>query len=147
MAMPRKWLRPIAGVTLALFVVANGPLGAGARAAGCCRHTANEPATAEPTASCCEHCRSEQKRAAPAERAPVTLDRSDNATDGSRPCPQHGSCPCPGGCMFCSVAKVPCCVPVASLMVLMPCLEQSLAEDSLHFPPLLWGKLIRPPRA
>lgn len=151
MSMSRKWLRVAACVTLAAFLVANGLPSAHARPMGCpCRQAGNEPATAAPTAepapSGCKHCRAKERQAG-ASIAQTNLDQPDGSPGRSCPCQDPGSCPCPGGCIFCSVAKVPCCAPVAAVTVLMPCLGQKLLEDSLLFPPPHGGKLIRPPRA
>ena len=165
-AMRRPWLRLVACLTLAAYLLTNIPVGAtagvhalaglpcGGRA---CPHTAtnttpitleaNAPgSTAEtPKKRCC--CKKDSQ--APAQTDQVVLDRVDGPC--SRPscpdptCPCH-SCPCPGGCAYCSVSKVPCCSSTHLLSFAFPCPGERVAESAQFYSPAHPGKLMRPPR-
>jgi hypothetical protein len=63
-------------------------------------------------------------------------------TDPAGPC-----CPCPGGCAFCSVAKVPCLGPLTLSPAPASGLGESLAETPLLYFPPPCAELIRPPRS
>jgi hypothetical protein len=65
-------------------------------------------------------------------------------------CPEDPSCPCcpcPGGCAFCSVAKVPCLSPLTFSLAATFGSGERLAEKSLLYFPPPSAKLIRPPRS
>jgi hypothetical protein len=75
----------------------------------------------------------------------------DDSSDPSCPCcpkgPSDHSCPCPGGCVFCSVAKVPCVhVPVFTGLEAR-CLGEEVSETPSLYAPPVCGELMRPPRA
>lgn len=61
--------------------------------------------------------------------------------------PTHDSpCQAPGGCVHCTIAKMPCAAANATPIVLTLCLGNVLPEASLDYSPPSSGRLIRPPR-
>ena len=75
-----------------------------------------------PNEECCEHRHSEQFQHESEEGAKAAAPTS-SSHDSDFPC-----CPCPGGCAFCSVAKVPS-LPVATVpAVTTPCVDDRLDE-------------------
>jgi len=144
--MRRKWLGPIACVCLAAFFVANshastaiavylnGRLAPVQRHGSDLHHEDADPGHDD--SNCCQD-----------ESCPC----HDEPADSPCPCcpkgPSDQSCPCPGGCVFCSVAKVPCVdVPVISRPEAL-CLGEKILESlSLYLSPV-YGALIRPPRS
>jgi hypothetical protein len=78
-------------------------------------------------------------------------DHPDDQADSSPSCPDHHDgpkpcCPCPGGCAYCSVAKVPWAVTPTLAPQAAVCVGQCLSEVSLLYLPPFHGTLIRPPR-
>jgi hypothetical protein len=75
---------------------------------------------------------------------------ADHHDDSSPSCPNHEDskpcCPCPGGCAYCSVAKVPWTVAPALAPQAAVCVGQCLSEVSLLYIPPFHNTLIRPPR-
>src|SRR5262245_10967329 len=116
-----KWSNLVSAVSMAAFLVANMPglqasfegmLGA-KQACPCAAATESQVHTIrslhEETGPSCKHCRAKKKSPG------AGGFRQKNSKNAARcPCPscpcqhQDKSCPCPGGCAFCSVAKVPC---------------------------------------
>jgi hypothetical protein len=70
----------------------------------------------------------------------------------SPPCPCHGSglpapCgPCPDGCAFCSMAKVPCLLPVGLPLTTIPTPGDGVVEVTHSYTSPFSGTLTRPPR-
>src|SRR5262249_8501827 len=98
--MPRWWRRLVALMALTAFLAVNGAgmsracvLPGAHRGGDCDAWTEDMSAgrTCEP------------------------LEDEDNWPCDSCPCEDGPGCPYPGGCMFCSVAKVPCFLPPAIL--------------------------------
>src|SRR5262245_13534875 len=106
-----------------MLMIANGSLGVRAHAP---RRCFSCPATADaipaPAPSCCKHCRAKQTAQEPADRVCASEDQPDSSSPQDCPCSDHDTCPCPGGCAYCSVAKMPCAAPAGALLVSVPCL-------------------------
>src|SRR5262245_51354033 len=103
--MPRLWVRLVACLILAAFVAANGPFTVRFCVIACpCgdSHSCSSPST-RPHAGC-KHCQAEQAKQHDAEEA---AGGAAVSSEPSAPCPRP-SMPfgCPGGCAYCSVAKV-----------------------------------------
>lgn len=157
--MPSRWVRLVACVALAAFLVANGTAFAhhSLPSSGCrCGDASCSPSdgtsTVNTPSSTCQHCRAKQKRQIAFGSSQRNDDRrqlspSSPACPCEHPNPSKPSCPCPGGCMFCSVAKVPCAAPIILSPKPASCLGYCLSELPLLYAPLFCGKLIRPPRA
>jgi hypothetical protein len=69
-------------------------------------------------------------------------DCSDCDHDHSEP-----SCPCPGGCALCCVAKVPCPPVAVALADVAPRLDDGLDEAASAYDPPFFGTPTRPPRS
>lgn len=159
--MARVWRHIVVHICLAAFLFANTPGGL-ARAAsrlgrlpkrpdpcGACCDVASKamttPGLTSQAAQCCKcRCSGRHSDQNSPNQQPVIARE-----DAPRPrCPCCPSFPCcPGGCSWCSVAKVPCCG-----LAQIPAPEQSrlgslLAEASLLFPPTVCNEMIRPPRS
>jgi hypothetical protein len=139
--MPRWLIRLIAVVTLLTFLVGNGSAISHARAFlshSPCSHPADPS-----SATCgCEHCLSEESphsAPSPVEVRNVTPPSHGDDLPGS-------SCPCPGGCAFCSVAKVPGLSPLVTPAVVTLCLDDSLDAMPCVYASPFGGTLTRPPR-
>lgn len=164
--MRRPWLRLVACLTLAAYLLTNLSFGmtagvhvlAGLPFRGrTCSHTATNttPSTLEalaheatgetPKQRCC--CKKGSQVPAPTD--PSILDRVEGPCSPSScpdpTCPCH-SCPIPGGCAYCSVSKVPCCSSTHLLPFAFPCPGERVAESSLLYSPVHATQLIRPPR-
>jgi hypothetical protein len=87
----------------------------------------------------------------PAASHDCCTDDADHHDDSSPSCPNHDDskpcCPFPGGCAYCSVAKVPWTVAPALVPQAAVYVGQCLSEVSLLYLPPFLGTLIRPPRA
>ena len=147
--MRRQWLRLVRWVTLVMFLIANGPAtgtsffsplhSADHTPSGCCRGTGSavQSCAAGHNVSCtCDQCRTKNGQPASTKTSPDS------------PCQEDSSpCPCPGGCMYCNLAKAPCCPSVAPVLLPALCLEQSSpATLAPYFSPFC-GRLTPPPRA
>jgi hypothetical protein len=166
--MSRRWLRLVGGLTLATFLVANGPVNlpvlasllpapkpacgpVGPCPAGCGRDAAS--------GCCCDGCCCdvetcggvESPRAGGVPRsvgpAPAQADVAQHS-----PCPSCPGCPhcpgCPAGCCWCCAAKVPCCVSASPAgLEAAPSLGDCLAEFYLSIPAAPPSELLHPPRA
>lgn len=150
--MHRPWLRLVSYLSLAAFLLANQPAAMTAFVRGGgpghvhehspdCWHCSclKQETAVEPSACDCAECCSEAPAGSsldPSQPASTSHDHS------SCPC-----CPCPGGCAYCSVAKVPCCHARVAVGELILSLEEGCAESTMLLPPAHSGKLIRPPKA
>jgi hypothetical protein len=116
------------------------------------------PLPPEDLVSECPHCAKRLKEAAEQRKAKTDKkcsaserENSDPSLPDDCPCcpktPGAPSCPCPGGCALCSVAKVPCLVPDAPVPLSFFCLGDCLVEETFYYLPPFSGGLIRPPRA
>jgi hypothetical protein len=159
--MPGCVSRLIAVLTLVAFLTTNCyGLSRAQRSISACTcektHTDSETDCGDcdtATDSGCKHCQARVPQSGIAADASAKVEQTGQvftAASSTRPC--HGNdlpyptCPCPGGCAFCSVAKVPCLLSPA------PVLDTALSEgDGLddappsYFPPFS-GTLTRPPR-
>src|SRR5262245_53148387 len=168
--MTRQGLRLVARLTLAMFLVANGPvnpadLAAVAAAPGPERGPAppcHDDRRDEPSACCCPECccaagaDGEEPRCSCAacrgsgEAAPDEAGVDTGSTCPARPCYPHcPHCPaCPGGCSGCCPAKAPCCLTDAPAGVgAAPCLGDCLADLSPVIPSAPTREVFQPPRA
>src|SRR5229473_6478235 len=123
--MPRNTQRWIASLTLAAFLVVDGSAIARTlprqRTCQICHQLAacNAGAIFQrggiPGCECCA--RESQPTSLPG-RSLVALEKAVRPTC---PCPYHespgDSCPCPGGCAYCCVGKIPCVTPVSTLLI------------------------------
>jgi hypothetical protein len=133
--MPRQANRLVALLTLGAFLCANMPAATAAllrllpgpaerhAADACCG--AAHPVRSDSVECPCHHWRH-------AESAP-----GDGEDDEPCPaCPDDTSCPCPGGCAVCSVAKVPCTGALPFFHGSAPCLGESVPDaPNLYSPP------------
>jgi hypothetical protein len=135
--------RLIAWIALTAFLAADGT----AIAHPC---LAQSPRCAEEES--CSHCCARHRHEAAIEVDQADAD-ADHPTAGSHlPCPcgshesPHPSCPCPGGCAFCNIAKVPLNASTVPSPEPIACVGACLGDGPLVYLPPFHGKLIRPPR-
>ena len=57
------------------------------------------------------------------------------------------SCPCPGGCAFCCVAKVPCSPPAVAPAIITLYVDAEVDEAMPVYDPPFSGPPTRPPRS
>lgn len=161
--MTRQGLRLVAHLTLAIFLIANGPVNLAALA---CAAPARNPApdcdtrvsSDQETGCCCEGCCSADEEVGGAGRScAATSPGSREATPGEPgvapdcPCPSCPCCPhcpgCPAGC-WCCAAKAPCCLTGSPAGVgPVPCLGDCLADLSAVIPSAPAREVFQPPRA
>lgn len=79
-----------------------------------------------------------------ASQSPDDPDR-DGFEDPPAPSPD-GPCQIPGGCVHCTIGKMPCAASDATLTMTTLWLGNVLPETSLTYTPPSSGRLIRPPR-
>ena len=97
--------------------------------------------------SCC-HCR----KAAPVATNPTssTMAGDEDASGPCGPdcpdCHKGPTCPCPGGCASCNVAKVPCFAPPPNFAIVEAFLGDSTEAPPSFYTPPSAGCLARPPR-
>ena len=151
--MPSKGVRLIAWVALAAFLVANGTAIAHHTlpSSACrCGDASCRPSPDNSPSSTCQHCRAKQKRSSVFGLSQGNDKRQVSFSRPSCPCehpnPTKSPCSCPGGCMFCSVAKAPCSAPLVLSPVSITSTGSCLAEVPFLYLPPFYGKLIRPPR-
>jgi len=148
--MPSLRVRLVACLTIFSYVVMNVHAGLGLCAAPvrAVQTSAAPPKQAPKTKTRCKHCASKHTSH---ESAPTEHSRNpDQPCDDSCPgCPKTPGKPChvPGGCVLCSVAKVPCVMDLAPLHDLGPCLGDAVSDLSILYISPRSGGLIRPPRA
>src|SRR5262249_28510900 len=88
-----------------------------------------------------------QRCPSPASNSQIRPAPRDDCPSPPCPCQDDGSsCPCPGGCVFCSVAKVPCVAGVAVLLVPALGPGDRVADASPPYSPPFRGQLTPPPR-
>jgi hypothetical protein len=115
--MPRWGSRLIAVVTLLAYFIANG-------------HGIGHARLSLQGCPCTADCHDE---------APPADPDHDDDSSGS-------SCPCPGGCALCSVAKVPCLLPLTALVEVASGLDDGLDEASPVYDSPFCATLTPPPR-
>jgi hypothetical protein len=149
--MPRLWRCLVTYMTLVAFLASNsaGFLHAPCSVAASGKHPEN--VRGEEIVPACKHCRARQARQVTRAADPLSLAQhaENNAPCPScpgqdKPCP---SCPCPGGCMFCSVAKVPCHLSFTPILVPSALVLCGLAPVTPVHSALLPGGMYRPPRS
>ena len=152
-----RWLRCLLNlVTLAAFLIANsaGMVHAIARPA-CQGHgsstVSQDDRNPAPTSTTgCKHCRTKPQETEKPQQAgkPEQADEQNtddpSSQDDSIPCPH---CPCPGGCFYCSVAKVPCCPPTAPVLEWPLVVADYPTECPIVCHTTFGGSLYRPPRS
>jgi hypothetical protein len=107
----RNWRsKAICGLTLVAFLVADGLALARTLRQTCRCHACPESASSEAGPACCDDCELSKETAVLQESAAFFGDQAKDVLRPSCPCRNHPSptCPCPGGCSYCSVAKVLC---------------------------------------
>jgi hypothetical protein len=101
--------------------------------------------------SCCKHCANRGKagKPAPEHKQPSAPDQESQDHPGAPNCPccpADHSCPMPGGCSMCSVAKAPCLTEAPTVCFA----EMHAGESAIECRDLYAGafhfSLIRPPR-
>lgn len=150
--MSRFRLRLIALFTLTAYFVANTHAGL---AIGACLPVAAEKSSEanQRKSSPCSHC---------AKRTTATIQLPQGIVVSSRECtndfgchscpccpksPSGSPCPMPGGCAFCSVAKVPMVTPDVRDFARSEHVEDIVIVQTGVKLPSLAGELFRPPRA
>ena len=118
----RYWRsRVISAITLAAFLVADGFALARTLTPSCGCLSCSESARSADLASsgpagpaCCNAC---ELTTIAGESGMTVRDLTEDVFRPSCPCQDHERpvCPCPGGCGYCSVAKVPCTEQAADL--------------------------------
>jgi len=131
--MPRWLTRLVAVVSLLAFLAGNGSAITHARSSFS-HHTCGEGG--------CENCLTEEH----AHSTPSVVEVGGSTTPSHDELPGP-SCPCPGGCAFCSVAKVPGLSPLVAPAIVTRCLDDCLDEMPCVYVPPFCGQLIRPPRS
>lgn len=163
-----RWRRLISCVCMLAFFFANSHAGmvvnayfrdAGTSASQSCQAAkSSEPVESKP--SRCKHCARQQDKAkategrdpAPEELASEKVCNETNSPHGTLEescpcCPSGPSCPCPGGCAMCSVAKSICTDSSFVDMLPAKCFDQFVPDHSIVYLPPSGEGLIRPPRA
>jgi hypothetical protein len=104
-----------------------------------CDHHASH-STTSPTSACTDE-----------EHTTPTPDARGRELRGTCPCcpksPCDSSCPCPGGCAMCNVAKTPCVSTETPIPLPTDWLGDKVIEMSFSYVPPVPHGLIRPPRA
>lgn len=139
--MRRKQLRLVTYVSLVAFLLANRPAGFPAELTPL--RTAAE--TCQDLCRCsglpdcqCDQCLSKNSAGTQGKVA-----KSAPKRDQERPRP---SCPCPGGCIYCSLTKVPCDPSPAVLPVFVELVFDCIVDGPPVFTSFFYNSLFRPPR-
>jgi hypothetical protein len=143
--MPRWLSRLIAVVTLLAFLTGNSYAISHARSLfpRCPCGESGGPGGDVGLPGGCEHCHADELAAPSAGLVEVGNSAAPSPGD-DLPCP---CCPCPGGCAFCSVAKVPCLSTVTVPAVITPCVDDDLDEAPPVYDAPFASQLTRPPRS
>jgi hypothetical protein len=154
--MNRKWLRPVALLSLAAYLFANTPTEAVLAAHLAAARPHSHPSQPVPKAPGqarhrCKHC-SRHRHLDPKKETsrPAPEPKSDSRGPSCPCCPEEPSkpfCPCPGGCAYCSVAKVPCLTPFTLAAEAAVCALGPALEEAFLYAAPCWGGLFRPPRS
>jgi hypothetical protein len=135
--------RPVSCLALAAFLLANWVAVAHAdlpNANCCCHHEGSNQEHFGTTR--------EANELACAQPAWIQAARGDANAERHCPCHDDGApvCPSPGGCMFCSIAKVPCVLSMSSPGSDAATVVGRVVDSSPVFFSLLCGEFFRPPR-
>lgn len=109
--------------------------------------------TSDPEPAGCKHCASRNKPSATASEQQRSKKPSSDCPDDPAapncPCCPNGdhSCPIPGGCSMCSVAKAPCLTEAPSPSAGESHVGESTVEYTVVYVSPFHASLIRPPRA
>jgi hypothetical protein len=161
-----RWQRLTGLFTLAIFLIANGPLNLAALASAlrinahqsCKVISSRSACDGNHVSCCCEDCCCEETEGTSGCSCEVSCPDQDvttrscaNASGHSR-CPAGPLCPhcphCPAGCCWCCAAKVPCCLSASSgSMADTPALGDYLPASSASLPASPARELFQPPRA
>jgi hypothetical protein len=150
----RHWRsRVISGITLAAFLVADGFALTRTLTPGCGCQACSESATPADLASsgqtvlaCCNAC---ELTTCAEESGLFVQNLTEDVFRPSCPCQDHERpvCPCPGGCGYCSVAKIPCTGQALDLIVSASPFQWSLLDSANCYSSPYNANHTRPPRA
>lgn len=151
--MCRRWLRLVSCVCMVAYALTNTHLNLAWSQYLLTKPVASESAaTDDSKPSGCKHCASKAKPGnANSEKQPPSKPCSDCPSCPSGPgcpcCPNgDNSCPVPGGCSMCSVAKAPCLTHVPAFQPFVSPVGESTIERPIAYVPPSHASLIRPPR-
>ncbi len=162
--MPRWCLRLVSCLSLVAYLLANTHLNLALAACappactGKAANKAEDETDTKPATNKCQHCAKHNPASPHKEiQAKGKLAQHDPACPGCPDCPSGPSCPCcphqdpscpvPGGCALCNIAKAPCLTPLFALDASAPLFIGYVVEyTSAHVPPFC-DELTRPPRA
>jgi hypothetical protein len=140
----RHWRSLVTCISLVAFLLANGP--------ACVISLASSSDQCFLDGPCSHSLRCQRVSTCTCERCSAKRTQGQSLAENERtPAPKHPGescpcCPCPGGCAYCSVAKIMCSVSATPAMLTVLSLEETISEPSLLLPPGYAGELIRPPR-
>src|SRR5689334_22200779 len=107
----RNWRsRVICGLTLAAFLIADALALSRTLRQTCRCQACAELDGSETGQTCCDDCDLSNGSSVSEESAAIFGDQTKDSFRPLCPCQNHPcpTCPCPGGCSYCSVAKVLC---------------------------------------
>jgi hypothetical protein len=156
----QRWLRLVSCLSLVAYLLSSTHLklaiAVGAPSRQDTQNAYLEPGETEPATPRCKHCarcRAETSPTQPAEgKQPIQRHDSDCPDfpfGPSCPCCPGGdhTCPVPGGCSMCSIAKEPCLTPLPAPAPLATDISDRVPEFSVRYVPPPGDGLIRPPKA
>ena len=153
----RYWRsRVISCMTLAAFLVVDGFALARTLSETCSCQVCVElsrlrafPGSDKTNVACCDDCRLYNGTAI-AEETPISFrGQAEAVIRPSCPCQNHQgpACPCPGGCGYCSVAKVPCTGQAADLIPPASPFQWKLLDSVNWYSSPCHANRMPPPRA
>ena len=147
--MSERWRKLFAAITLVLFVFTNGVLSAHSGMVGSQCQCAFDPTAVNLINDCdesvCSHC-SANSASIPSYQGDSDVLEPQAQDPNTTPC-DHDPCPCPDGCIYCSIAKVLGYTSAMPDLTFSFHVEQCVLESAPLYLPPISSRLIRPPRA
>jgi hypothetical protein len=148
--------RLVSCMTLAAFLVVDGFALARTLSQTCRCQVCSElgrlrayPGSDEASIACCDDCRLPNVTETAAEPSKSFRCRAVDVIRPSCPCQNHQcpACPCPGGCGYCSVAKVPCTGQATDLIAAASPFQWNLLDLANCYSSPCHANSTPPPRA
>jgi hypothetical protein len=148
--MSRRLLRLVSSVCMVAYALTNTHVNLAWSQYVQAKHAATNHTSADDSKPGCKHCCSHDKPGtSDSEQQQSPKPCSDCPEGPDCPCCPNGdhSCPIPGGCSMCSVAKASCLTETPVTQPISAPIGDCTVEHAIAYVPPAHASLVRPPRA